>query len=187
MAFPADGQAILDWINRFETWCAGHPVGAYKGYEAEFRWLRQAVTHSLPGAYTPGWTVAALLEDLRCLPGQRPLGPVAPTVFPTDIITHLFPGADIPSIPTDALVKIDGITHTPGGKPIRSNVIHPGSVMVVRVPQGTMVHNRDMQFLVAVAVTTGSRLARAQQVVVVWYLPALAPSESFRQGEKSSR
>ena len=55
--------------------------------------------------------------------------------------------------------------------------------MVVRVPQGTMVHNRDMPFLVAVAVTTGSRVARAQKEVVVWYLPALAPSESFRQGK----
>ena len=186
MAFPSEGQAILDWINRLEAWCAGHPAGAYQGYEAEFHWLRQAATHNLPGAYTPGWTVADLLQDLRRLPGQRPDGPVAPSAFPSDIITHLFPGADIPSIPTNALVKIDGLTHTPGGRAIRSNVIHPGSPMVIRVPQETLVHNQAAPFLVAVAVETGSRQARAQQVVVVWYLPRMAPAETFRQGNKGS-
>ena len=29
MVFPADGQIILDWIDRFQFWCASQPVGEY--------------------------------------------------------------------------------------------------------------------------------------------------------------
>ena len=36
MAFPSGGQPILEWINRFEVWCASQPVGQYKELQNEF-------------------------------------------------------------------------------------------------------------------------------------------------------
>ncbi len=166
MVFPS-ASTILDWINRLEAWCAGQPVGKYKGLQAEFHWLRQAVTHNLLGEYAPGKAVADVVADLKRLPGQRPQGVVAPSALPSDIITQLFPGADIPPIPAESLLKIEGITHTPGGNTIRSNIIYPGSTLVVRVPADTLVHNQAVPFLVAVAVETSCSLALAQQMVVV--------------------
>ena len=175
-------QTILDWINRCEVWCSSQPVGKYKDLDAEFQWLRGIVHHQVPGEYSPGTTVDTLLRDLKALPHSRPQGPRAPGSFQNDTITQLFPGADIPSIPAENLVKIDGVTHTVGGRPIRSNVIYPGSLLLVRVPDDTQVHGTPVRFLVAVAMETNARMSRDQRTVVVWYVPDVAPVENFRGG-----
>ena len=181
MVFSA-GQAILDWIDRFQVWCAAQPVSKYKGFEAEFRWLRAIVHHQVPGEYSPGTTVDNLLRDLKALPHARPQGPRAPGMLQSDTITQSFRGADIPPIPAENLLKIDGVTHIAGGLPIRSRVIHPGSLLLVRVPDDTQVHGFPIKFLVAVAVQTSSRMVRDQRSVVMWYVPDLAPVEHFRSG-----
>ena len=186
MEFSA-AQSILDWINRFEVWCTSQPVGKYKDFDQEFRWLRAIVQHQVPGEYSPGTTVDALLQDLKALPHARPQGPRAPGSLQSDTITQLFPGADIPPIPAEDLVRIDGITHVPptaGGRPIRSNVIHPGSLLLVRVPEDTQVQDTRVKFLVAAAMETSARMARDQHTVVVWYVPDVAPVENFRGGAK---
>ena len=96
----------------------------------------------------------------------------------------MFPGADIPAIPTDALLKIEGVTHTKNDAAIRSNIIRPGSFLLVRVSQDTIVHNLPVAFLIGVAVETGSSISSDKRVVVVWYVPSLAPAETFRSGAK---
>ena len=178
------GQAILDWINRFEVWCTSQPVGKYKDFDNEFRWLRAVVHHQVPGEYSPGTTVDSLLQDLKALPHARPQGPRETGSLQSDTITQLFPGADIPPIPAENLVRIDGITHTAAGRPIRSNVIHPGSLLLVRVPEDTQVQGTSVKFLVAVAMETSARMARGQHTVVVWYVPDVSPVENFRGGKK---
>ena len=183
MEFSA-GQSILDWVNRFEVWCSSQPVGAYHGLEAEFRWLRAIVHHQVLGEYSPGTTVDALLQDLHALPHSRPEGPRAPGSLHSDTITQLFPGADITPIPTENLVKIDGLTHEKSGRPIRSNVIVPGSLLSVRVHGDVRVHGTSMSFLVAAAVETNARMSRNQQTIVVWYVPGMSPVENFRSGQK---
>ena len=183
MEFSA-GQAILDWINRFEVWCSSQPVGKYKDFDAEFQWLRALVHHQVPGEYSPGTTVDTLLRDLKALPHSKPQGPRAPGSLQSDTITQLFPGGDIPPIPAEHLVKIDGITHTAGGRPLRSKVIHPGSLLLVRVPDDTHVLGTPVRFLVAVAMETNARMSRDQRTIVVWYVPDTAPVENFRGGGK---
>ena len=186
MEFSA-AQSMLDWINRFEVWCSSQPVGKYKDFDQEFQWLRAIVSHQVPGEYSPGTTVDALLQELKDLPHARPEGPRAPGSLQSDTITQLFPGADILPIPAENLVRIDGVTHAPpsaGGRPIRSNLIHPGSLLLVRVPENTHVQDRPVKFLVAEAMETSARLVRDQQIVVVWYVPGLAPVENFRGGTK---
>ena len=101
--------------------------------------LRALVHHQVPGEYSPGTTVDTLLGDLKALPHSKPQGPRAPGSLQSDTITQLFPGGDIPPIPAENLVRIDGITHTAGGRPLRSKVIHPGSLLLVRVPDDTQV------------------------------------------------
>lgn len=55
-------------------------------------------------------------------------------------------GPTFPPIPDDNSVKIDGVTHTAGGRPIRSNVIYPGSLLLVRVPDDTQVQGTPVSF-----------------------------------------
>ena len=184
MAFPSEGQHILDWINRFEFWCASQPVGTYKGLQCEFAWLRGIVHHTVLGEYAPGTRVDNLLEDSKRLPAQRAPGPTPQSALPMDAITQLFLGADIAAIPTDALLKIDGITHTKNDEAIRSNTIYPGNFLLVRMPQDTVVHDLPVPFLVAVAAETGSSKIREKKIVVVWYVPGLAAAETFRSGKK---
>ena len=184
MAFPSAGQQILDWVDRFEFWCASQPAGTYSELQHEFAWLRGIVHHTVPGEYAPGTRVDNLLADLRGLPAERAPGPTPQSALPMDAITQLFPGADIPAIPTAALLKIDGITHTKKDEAIRSNIIRPGSFLLIRVPQGTVVHALPVSFLIGVAVETGSSAIRERRVVVVWYVPGLAPAETFRSGGK---
>ena len=81
-------------------------------------------------------------------------------------------------------MKIDGITHTAGGRPIRSNVNSPGSLLLVRVPDDTQVQSTPVRCLVAVAMETNARMSRDQRTVVVWYVPDTAPVDNFRGGGK---
>jgi hypothetical protein len=60
MAFPSGGQPILEWINRFEVWCASQPVGEYRELQNEFAWLREIVHHTVLGEYNPGTQVDSL-------------------------------------------------------------------------------------------------------------------------------
>ena len=63
-------------------------------------------------------------------------------------------------------MKIDGVTHTVGGHLIRSNVIYPGSLLVVRVPDDTKVLGTQLRFLVAVAMETNARMSRDQRCLL---------------------
>ena len=60
MAFPSGGQPILEWINRFEVWCASQPVGKHKELQNECVWLREILHHTVPGEYNPGTQVDTL-------------------------------------------------------------------------------------------------------------------------------
>lgn len=185
MEFPSGGQAILDWLGRLEAWCASQPAGtSYDGLDTEFQWLRAAVRHQLPGAYAPGDEVEDFVRDLCGLP-HTPPGAYVPDAqtrdFPQDIIAQLFPSADVPRIPSDSLVRVDNVTHASGGAVARSNIIGPGSLLVIAAPEGTVAHDRPLAILVGMAVETSCKRG---SIVVVWYVPDLGRMENFRGGAK---
>ena len=181
----SDGTNMLAWIERFEYWCASQPVGEYKTLGPEFNWLRGIIHHTVPGVYAPGTQLDSLLADLRGLAAHRPTGPSPQSTLPMDSITQLFPGADIGSIPTDVLVRIDGITHSKGTRRVlRSNAIYSGSFVVVKAPPDTVVLGHAVPFLVGVAVETSSSMTRDGVLAVVWYTPALSEAQTFRSGTK---
>ena len=124
----------MDWIIRFEVWCASQPVGQYKELQNEFVWLREIVHRTVLGEYIPGTKVDGLWADLRGLPRQRHDGPTPRNAFPMDTITQLFLGVGIAPIPAENLLKIDGITHTTDNRMVRSDTIYPGSFLLVRPP-----------------------------------------------------
>ena len=139
MAFLTGGQPILDWINRFEVWCAPQPVGKHKELQSEFTWLRGIVHHTVPGEYNPGTKVDSLLADLRGLPRQRHDGPMPRNAFPMDTITQLLLGADIAPIPAENLLKIDGITHTKDNRMVRSDTIISRQFLVGQGPPESLL------------------------------------------------
>lgn len=180
MEFPHQGQPILDWVDRFELWCAAQPGSKYQHLEAEMAWLRQAATHQVPGVYAPGADVEAMVQVLRQLPGMRPKETSSHKTFHQDILTQLFPSSDIPSMPLDTLVRIDNLTHQTNGQAMRSKLICPGSTLVVRVPVDTKVRGTLMLFLCAVALETSRKQELADHIAVGWYLPPDTKEQCFR-------
>lgn len=177
MEFAKGGQELLDWIGKFEQWCSTLPQ--FPSLAEKFAWLRQAATHRAPGVYTPGVSVDAIIRDLQGLPGARPEVHEERRAMPQDVLTQLFPGSDILPLPSDNLLRIEGITHSQGQR-IRSNIIAPGSTLVVRVPAGTQVSGHAVPFLAAVAVQTPDKYAETSQVLVAWWVPGVAKTENFR-------
>ena len=75
----------------------------------EFAWLCAAVQHQVPGAYAPGTEVEDLLRDLRDLPHTPPGADASGQQFRQvhqDIIAQIYPGADLPNISLNVLVRI---------------------------------------------------------------------------------
>ena len=109
MQFPSGGQPNLDWLSKLEAWCSTQPgASSYQGLEKEFAWLRAAIRHELPGTYAPGKEVEELLQTMRGLSNVRAVHYPSREIrtFPQDIIAQLFPGADIPNLPADSLVRM---------------------------------------------------------------------------------
>ena len=185
MGFPSAGAPILEWLGRLETWCASQPAGSdYLGLHTEFTWLRDAVNHELPGPYAPGQKVDDILRDLRALPHNRPEARPPGEQhreFPQDIVTQLYPSADVPRLPQDALVRIEGITHTPAQYAVRSNELHIGSHVIAAAPAGTKAHNQALPFVVSQVVDTSRD---RNTLLVAWYVPQLARQVNFRGGPK---
>ena len=186
MEFPSAGREILDWLARLETWCAAQPAGSdYMGLHSEFTCLRATVCHDLPGTYAPGSKVEDILRDLRALPRSRPEAQAPGAAcyeFPQDIVAQLYPGADVPNLPPDALVRIEGVTHNCVGAVARSNAIIPGSHIVAAAPDGTTAHGQALPIVVGQVVDTSCKRG---SLLMAWYLPQLARLENFRGGKKS--
>jgi hypothetical protein len=176
MEFPKGGEEILDWIGKFQHW-ANHPQGRYSDLDQKVAWLRAAVNHSLPGVYTPGTCLGTLVNCLLSLSCQRPENPLGTQQLHQDILTQLFPGSDVPPIPSETLIRIEGVTHLRGQK-IRSNTITPGSTLVVRASGETC--GQKMPFLVGVAMQTPEQHASVDQLLVAWWLPKQCKVENFR-------
>ncbi len=182
MRFEEDGRPILGWIDRFEQWCVGQPTGKYLHLDEQLAWLRRAAVHQTPGVYAPGATVDEYVCALRTLRGSRPeaVRQQDAETLPADIITQLFPGADIPPLPFHQMVQIRGVTHDAHGHRLKSDAIADGSALVVRVPEGTRAHGRTVPFLVAVAIQTPATYFYDDKVLVAWWLPSTAKTETFR-------
>ncbi len=183
MQFPNQGQPILQWISKFEHWCFSQPALQDQDLSNRLAWVRQAVRHEAPGVYAPGASVAALVEDLLRLPEQCQPRSQPALALPQDHLSQLFPGSDVPPIPVDSLLRVEGVTHV-RGKRVKSDLIVPGSLLVVRVPEGTQVHGHPVPFLVAVAMQTPSLHTASDKLLVAWWLPSLSKAETFRAGKK---
>ena len=185
MAFPNEGRPILDWINRLEASCSS-TLDVFPDLSARCTWLRQAVCHTAPGAYAPGLTVGELVRDLASMPARRPARASAPTgasSLPPDTLAQQFPGSDVPRQPAQTLVQIEGITHRQGER-IKSNVIVPGSLLVLRGAAEAAVHGHKLPFLVGVALESSSKMATSKKLLVSWMVPGRSKAETYRAGRK---
>ncbi len=97
----AAGQAILDWIYRFEAWRASQSVGVHKELHVEFQWMRPNwPPHGDLGGRS-GIPVAILLADLRGPPHKQSHGSAARSALRLDTITHFFVRTEIEPIRAD--------------------------------------------------------------------------------------
>ncbi len=84
----------------------------------------------------------------------------------------------MPSLPHDALVRIEGVTHTGKGKAIRSDKISVGSSIVVAMP--AEVHGSALPFIVGQVVDAACERG---VLVLAWFVPELARVENVRGGK----
>ena len=75
-------------------------------------------------------------------------------MFPQDIVAQLYPGADIPGVPHEALVRIENVAHKANGAVKRSDTVYPGSFVLIAAPEGTMAHDQILPIAVGMAVDT---------------------------------
>ena len=155
----------LEWINVFEQWCANMPTKLFENVSGKCNELRQLVCREAPGVYAPGPTLDELLRDLQRYRG----GQAAPTEYfdnPEENFGALFPAQSSTAIKPDLLLKIKGLTHDAHGMALRSDLIVPGSNLVVRRPPGTTwsIHGFTIEFLACAVMQSPIGHASCQQM-----------------------
>ena len=168
-------KSRLEWINHFEEWCANMPTKLFENVSGKCNELRQLVRHEAPGAYAPGPTLDELLGDLRRYTGGR----AAPKEYldnPEENLGALFPAQSPTAIKPDLLLKIKGLTHDAHGMALRSDLIVPGSNLIVgRPPDATWsIHGFAIEFLACEVMQSPSDMQASNRCLVAWYLPPLA-------------
>ncbi len=93
----------------------------------------------------------------------------------------MHPSADVPKLPHSALARIDGVAHAAKGDVKRSDIIYPGSLLLLAATSDTMAHGQSRQILLGMAVDTSSK---HDLITVAWYLPEMGPIENYRGGGK---
>ncbi len=181
-----NAQAKLEWLNRFERWCADLPEEVLGGDVARrVGELRKLIYHQTPGAYAPGVPVETFVEGLLRHGGAQAASAPIPILAPGDGFSEMFPGSDPTPVPPEALLRIEGVTHTTQGRSLqKSDIIHPGSNMVVRVPPGTTIDKTPIQFLAAVAMQSPSEHTSADKCLVAWFWPPKSRRQSNKLGRK---
>ena len=172
---------MLEWLSKLEAWCGTQPCESrYHGLDREFAWLRAAIQHQVPGTYAPGKTVEELVRTMKELPRTRPAQPDQTReirAFPHDFVAQMYPSADVPKLPHDALVRIDGVTHNASGAVKRCDTIYPGSLLLVAATSDAMVHGQALPILLGMAVDTSSR---RDLITAAWLLPELSSKKNHR-------
>ena len=177
----------LEWINTFEQWCANLPTKPFENVSGKCNELRQLVLHEAPGAYAPGPTLDELLGDLQRYAGGR----AAPKEYldnPEENFGALFPAQSATATKPDLLLKIKGLTHDAHGMALRSDLIVPGSNLVVRRPPGTTwsIHGFTIEFLACEVMLSSPDMQADNRCLVAWYLPPLA-QRKLSDGKKGKR
>ena len=94
--------------------------------------------------------------------------------LPADSIVQLFPGADLPNVPVDALVHIDGV-----GGMSRPKVLIDASFVICKSTSLTKMNGTLLLFTLAQIVDC--RHAH-DDILVAWWLPPLSAKADFKGG-----
>lgn len=102
--------------------------------------------------------------------------------FPDDVLVHLFPGSDVPSLPVDSLVDVVGGAHPQEARQkatqLSATLCGPGDRLILRSPD----KNHQLPFLMAVMVDTDG--LNAGSAYVQWWLPGQSKKANHKGGKK---
>ena len=187
LAFSNDQQVMmLSWVDKLAVFLTDSHDTISK-HRDDLQWLRHVITGrcidpSLCKRVDINHAIVALLRHADKDPLSAPCEPerVRPTdVLPPDQLVQLFPGADIPEYPTDALVHVPGLSAAP---PV-SNLIGPGSMVICKSAADSRCRGQRLQFLLARVLPQHNANADAD-VLVEWWLPSMAKESSLKPGKK---
>ena len=115
-----------------------------------------------------------LIADLKRHRDQQPATVMASMQMADDALVQLFPGADYPEVPTDALIEIPD-----RWAPKRQPAITPES-MIICEAQAT-VRDMQMPFMLASVAGPMGPADHEQQLIVQWWVPPFGQIHT-RQG-----
>lgn len=100
--------------------------------------------------------------------------------FPDDVLVHLFPGSDVPSLPVDSLVDVEGVARPQQQKATKlsATLCGPGDRLILRNPN----KNHPLPFLMAVMAETDGLSDRS--AYVQWWLPGQSKKANHKGGKK---
>lgn len=177
---------MLSWVDKLAIFLTDSHDTISK-HRDDLQWLRHVITgtcidSSLRKGVDINRAIVALLRHADKDPTSAlcELERVRPTdVMPPDQIVQLFPGADIPEYPTDALVHVPGLSVAPRV----SNLIGPGSMVICKSDADSRCRGQRLLFLLAMVLPQHNANADAD-VLVEWWLPAMSKESSLAAGKK---
>jgi len=176
-------QSLLAWLIKLEETLADR-LALDPALKPGIAWLRNVVDHADPmynGAQSPG--LETIIADLvACGAGGGTTAALADAVVDDshldDTLAQNFPGSDLPVVPVNSLLRIDGVAQTP--EPPRCIV--DGALLICR-PNGAVVHNTPVMFLMG-RVMEGSHAPGNAEALVTWLTPPIA-SVSDHKGTRT--
>ena len=176
LKFPFAHKMHL-WANKFETVLAD-PNNTIDKYKEFGPWFRSIIDHQNPVQTGP--SIDRIISDLLDLGrtgfSKSEVGRSDLEALPADSIVQLFPGADLPSVPVDALVHIEGV-----GGTSRPKVLIDASLVICKSTPLTKMNGTPLLFTLAQIVDC--RHGR-DDLLVAWWVPPLASKADFKGGRK---
>jgi len=180
---------MLNWTSKLESTLLDQMAltrsdGADAHVKERIAWLKQVIQHTHPkynGQQSP--CLEEIIADLRLI-GTGNRGPVAPIAddglsYADDMMVQHFPGSDLPVVPVDSLLRIDGLA---AAIPEPPRCIMDEALLVCR-PKGATVHGTALLFTLG-RVLPGTTSNDKKDAVVGWLVPSMSPCADYKTGAR---
>ena len=189
LAFSADIKVKMHtWVHKLAVFLTD-PHDTISRHHDDLSWLHQVIDGTCQdSSLRTGVDIDTIINDLRRHADQDPTSATfeherlrSADVMPPEQIVTLFPGADIPDYPPDALVHVHGLSTAPP----MSNLVGPGSMVICRCNADSTCFGKKMLFLLGMVLPSHNDNAHADpDVLVEWWLPSMSKESSTAPGKK---
>ena len=179
----AQAAAMQSWANKLEVALTDQGATATR-CQRSLNWFRDVVAGK-DVKYRARISLDQIVSDLKALGNGMFAGPVplqaAPMEYPPDVVASLFPGADHPVLPVDALVRIQNAWE-PELAPV---AFVPGSLVICKAPPDATFQGRQCMLFMMGMLLPYHGGHEDDRVCLEWWVPSQTPRVDFKKGRKA--